>query len=74
VEALTLDVRGQSCPIPVVRAAQAIGKLSTGDTLVVLATDRGSLSDIPSWCNSTGNELVDRGEDDGVFRFVVRKA
>src|SRR5688500_1769546 len=35
----TLDVRGQSCPLPVVRASQAIKGLSTGQTLEVLATD-----------------------------------
>ena len=70
----TLDVRGQSCPLPIVRAAQKIKELSSGDLLEILATDRGAVSDVPSWCITTGNELVEKGEDVGVFRFVVRKA
>ena len=70
----TLDVRNQSCPLPIVRAAQAIKEIGTGETLEILATDRGALSDVPSWCETTGNELLEKGEEDGVFRFLVRKA
>ena len=70
----TLDVRGVSCPMPIVRTAQAIKTLNAGDTLEVLATDRGAVTDVPSWCTTTGNELVEQSEDGGVFRFVVRKA
>jgi tRNA 2-thiouridine synthesizing protein A len=69
----TLDVRNQSCPLPIVRAAQKIKELETGDVLEILATDRGALSDVPSWCDTTGNELLEKGEEDGVFRFLVRK-
>ena len=34
-----LDVRGLSCPIPLVKARAALPGLSAGDALVVLATD-----------------------------------
>lgn len=70
----TLDVRGQSCPMPIVRAAQAIANLRTGDTLEVLSTDRGSLTDFPSWAGATGHQLLERSEEENVFRFVIRKA
>jgi len=70
----TLDVRGVSCPMPIVRTSQAMKGLDLGDTLEVLATDRGALSDFPSWCETTGNELLEQSQDDGVFRFVLRKA
>jgi tRNA 2-thiouridine synthesizing protein A len=72
--AQTLDVRGQSCPLPVVRASQAIKLLETGQLLEVLATDPGSLTDFPAWSKTTGNEIVEQNQDDGVFRYVVRKA
>ena len=73
-ETTFLDVRDQSCPLPIVRAAQAIKDLETGDLLEILATDRGALSDVPSWCITTGNELLEKGEENGEFRFLVRKA
>ena len=70
----TLDVRGVSCPMPIVRTSQAMQGLNLGDTLEVLATDRGAVTDVPSWCKTTGNQLVEQSEEDGVFRFVLRKA
>ncbi|MFN2591021.1 MAG: sulfurtransferase TusA family protein [Actinomycetota bacterium] len=70
----TLDVRGQSCPLPVVRASQAIKQLQAGQLLEVLATDPGSLTDFPAWAKTTGNKIVEHDQDDGVFRYVVRKA
>ncbi|HJP65135.1 MAG TPA: sulfurtransferase TusA family protein [Actinomycetota bacterium] len=70
----TLDVRGQSCPLPVVRASQAIKQLESGQVLEVLATDPGSLTDFPAWAKSTGNQIVQQDQEDGVFRYVVQKA
>jgi tRNA 2-thiouridine synthesizing protein A len=70
---LTVDARGQSCPGPLVALARAIKDASTGDLLELLATDPGSRSDVPSWAELSGNELVADSEDDGVYRYVVRK-
>jgi tRNA 2-thiouridine synthesizing protein A len=71
--ARTLDMKGFACPLPIAKTAQAIRELATGDLIEVLATDPGSVPDFAAWCASTGHELVDRTEDDGVFRFVIRK-
>jgi tRNA 2-thiouridine synthesizing protein A len=71
----TVDARGQSCPGPIVALARALKESSAGDLLELLATDRGSLSDVPSWADISGNELVEKSEGlDGSFRFVIRKA
>jgi hypothetical protein len=40
----------------------------------VLATDRGSLADIPAWAEDTGNELLANAEEDGALVFWIRKA
>ena len=70
----TLDARGSTCPMPIVKTSQAIKTIPVGDTLEILATDRGAVSDVPAWCTFTGNELLEQSESDGVFRFLVRKA
>jgi tRNA 2-thiouridine synthesizing protein A len=70
----TLDVRGQSCPLPIVRASQAIKDLAVGETLEVLATDPGSVPDFKAWSIQTGNEVVEHTKEDGVYRFVLRRA
>ena len=69
----TVDTKGQSCPGPLVSLAKAIKDAGSGDLLELLATDPGSKSDVPSWAQLSGNELLEATEDGGVFRFVVRK-
>ena len=69
----TLDLKGLSCPMPIAKTAQALRGLHVGDLIESLATDPGSVPDFNAWCTSTGNELVGQTENDGVYRFVIRK-
>lgn len=71
---ITVDARGQSCPGPLVSLAKELGSVGRGDLLELLATDPGSKSDVPSWAKLSGNELVDASEQDGLFRYLIRKA
>ena len=69
----TVDAKGQSCPGPLVSLAKAMKEAKSGDLFELLATDPGSRSDVPSWAELSGNDLLDATEDADVFRFVVRK-
>ncbi len=71
--ATSLDLKGLSCPIPIVRTAKAVKGLAPGELIEVFATDPGSVPDFRAWSKSTGNPLVESGEEGGVFRFVLRK-
>jgi len=70
----TLDVKGLSCPMPIVKAKQAIDDLEAGDVLEVVATDSGSMSDIEGWAAGTdGVSLLDqRAEDDRYLHYVEK--
>jgi len=68
-----VDARGLNCPMPIVKTAQAVKGLSSGQTLEVLATDPGSVKDFAAWSKTTGNEIVEQSVDGGVFRFVLRR-
>ncbi|MWV65420.1 SirA family protein [Halorubrum sp. JWXQ-INN 858] len=75
----TLDVKGQNCPMPVIKTKGAFEDLPAGETLEVVSTDSGSMSDIGGWAESTdGAELIaqeeatEGGED--VYKHYVRKA
>ena len=70
---MTLDAKGLSCPLPIVKTAQAIKQLLPGDVLEVLATDPGSVRDFDAWCVKTGNSLLGHTEKDGVHRFMIKK-
>lgn len=71
--AQVVDAKGLSCPMPIVKTAQAVKGLASGQLVEVLATDPGSTKDFAAWAKSTGNELVEQTVDDGVYRFVLRK-
>ncbi|NHO19452.1 sulfurtransferase TusA family protein [Acetobacter oeni] len=68
-----LDVRGLSCPLPVLKANRALRGLTGGEHLRVLATDRAAASDFRSFCQETGHDLLAFGEEAGVLSFVIRK-
>ncbi len=68
-----LDTKGLNCPLPILKARKAINGLTVGDTLRVLATDPGSVQDFQAYCRATGHELLESGEDAGVYSFLIRK-
>jgi tRNA 2-thiouridine synthesizing protein A len=70
----TLDAKGMNCPLPILKAKKALKDVPDGGTLEVLATDPGSVADFQAFCRKTGNELVEHDENDGVYRFILRKA
>ena len=67
-----LDVKGLSCPLPILRAKKALSEMASGETLEVQATDRGAWDDFDYFCQSTGHTLESRTETDGVFCFRIR--
>ena len=70
----TLDTSGMNCPLPILKTKKAIKDLASGETLKVLSTDPGSVKDFEAFCRSTGNELVESGEADGTFNFLIKKS
>ncbi|AAV48454.1 TusA-related sulfurtransferase [Haloarcula quadrata] len=70
----TLDVKGASCPMPVVKTKQAIDDLAEGSVLEVIATDSGSMSDIEGWAEGTnGVALLEQVDEGDVYKHYVEK-
>jgi len=69
-----LDCKGLSCPMPILKLAKAMKKLEVGKVLELQATDPGSKTDVPVWCEKTGQELKDTEEEKGVFKYFILKA
>ncbi|MFO8024463.1 sulfurtransferase TusA family protein [Thiohalophilus sp.] len=68
-----LDTSGKCCPMPIVETNVAMKKINSGEILEIIATDPGTLTDIPSWCERTGHILMESGQSDGVMQFYVKK-
>ena len=71
--ARSLDLKGLSCPLPIVKTAKAMKELAPGELLEAFATDPGSVPDFKAWSQSTGNPLVELSQESGVFHFILKK-
>lgn len=69
----TLDCKGLSCPMPILKLAKTMKTMEDGQVLELLATDPGSKPDVPAWCEKTGNELLESAEEDGVYKYYIRR-
>ena len=70
---LVLDTSSTLCPVPVIRARQALDKLQPGQVMKLIATDPGSKSDIPSFARTAGYELLSSQQEGKQFVFLLRK-
>ena len=70
----TLDCKGLSCPMPMMKLAKAMKGLNSGEILEMLGTDPGTKSDLPKWCDKTGNILVQEKDlEGGIYRVLIQK-
>lgn len=68
-----VDARGLSCPLPLVKARQALMVLGGGATVCVLATDAAAPRDFEDFAEATGHTLLESRMDGDVFVIVVEK-
>lgn len=69
-----LDASGLACPMPIVKTKKALAAMAAGEVLRVIATDPGSLSDIPTFAEQTGHRLLAQASESDRFVFYLRKA
>lgn len=70
---LEIDTRGLHCPLPLLRLKKALSPLARGCVIRVVATDPASVLDFGVYVEQVGHEMLERGEADGEFYFVIRK-
>lgn len=68
-----VDARGLNCPLPILRTKKALNDMASGQVLRILATDPGSVRDFEAFARQTGNQLLQHGERDGAFYFLLRR-
>lgn len=70
----TLDTRGLSCPLPILKTGKAMKGLEPGQILEVLGTDPGTKKDMPKMAKKSGHiwlGFLDQNE--GFYRFYLQK-
>lgn len=70
---LSVDACGLSCPGPIMKLKEAIGKMKPGQSLEITSTDPGFPRDAEAWCKSTGNRFVSSESQSGKYRTVIER-
>jgi len=68
---IKVDVRGETCPVPLVETRKALRKASPGDTVEVVGTHPASRKEIPMALKALGLKLVGIQEEEGVWKIKI---
>ncbi len=69
-----LDLRGSTCPGPIVEAKKLLNGMRKGEVLELISNCPGIEADVRSWVNAIGLELADTRESaPGEYQFYFRK-
>ena len=68
-----LDARGLICPMPLIKARQALMVVEPGASICVVATDPDTVADFTNFCEATGHRLVSSEHENGVYVYVIEK-
>ena len=70
---IELDTCGLNCPLPLLKAKQALNAMHSGEQLQVTATDQGSWRDFRVFSEQSGHQLLASREDNGVYTYLLQK-
>ena len=74
IVAHTEDVRGMNCPLPILRTKKALAKMTSGQLLKVLTTDKAAVTDLAVFAQQTGHALKAQiQENDHIAHYIVRR-
>ena len=68
-----VDARGLACPLPLLKAKQAMRHLEVNEVIRVIATDAGSLQDFVAFAKITGQVIEGFYSADQVYYYLIRK-
>ena len=72
-DTLLLDVRGLNCPMPLLKAKQALNSMRAEALLKVLATDAGSVRDFEVFAKQSGNALIETKIEGDTYTYILTK-
>lgn len=70
---LKVDACGLQCPGPIMKVKESMDSIKIGEKVEITSTDAGFARDADSWCESTGNKLVNKETSKGKYTVVIEK-
>jgi len=69
---LFVDISGSDCALPFSKLNDALEVLLPAQTLMAVSTKQALQSDIPAFCRQRNLQLVDQGEMDEMYYFLIK--
>lgn len=69
-----LDASGLTCPLPLLKAKQALNRMDSGRVLEVTCTDPGSVRDFTVFSEQSGHVLLKSDQQGGTYTYWLKKA
>ena len=68
-----VDISGTDCAVPYSKLNDALDVLQPGQSLLAVSMKQALQSDIPAFCRQQDLQLIDQGEMDDQFYFLIKK-
>jgi len=68
-----VDISGTDCAVPFSKLNDALDVLQPGQSLLAVSRKQALQSDIPAFCRQRDLQLMDQGEVDNQFYFLIKK-
>ena len=69
---LFVDISGTDCALPFSKLNDALEVLMPGQSLLAVSGKQALKNDIPAFCRQRNLQLVEQGEMDAMFYFLIR--
>ncbi len=70
---IEIDVRGLSCPRPLLKTKQQLSTMERGQILHVISSDETTRITIPAYLDHSGDQLIQINEDGAVLHHFIKK-
>ena len=67
-----VDISGTDCAVPFSKLNDALEALLPEQTLLAVSTKQALQADIPAFCRQRNLQLLDQGESDDQFYFLIK--
>ena len=70
---LVIDCLGEACPVPLVKAQNALKTLEVGDVLIAQIDHSCAMKNVPEWARKEGHNVEVEEVDDGEWEINIEK-
>jgi tRNA 2-thiouridine synthesizing protein A len=70
---IEIDLSGQLCPMPLLKAKLALNSMDSTQVLKVVATDPGSEKDFQLFINQTDHQILNFQKDERAYFYWIKK-